>query len=77
VLFLSTNCGEKEMLKENLSGNFTSLFDKKDPKTFETLNSIKMRRYFDYLVILIMAAVLIFASYLAFNTPALIAICRR
>jgi hypothetical protein len=36
-----------------------------------------MKRFLDYLVILIMAAILIFGSYLAFNLPELIAIYRR
>jgi hypothetical protein len=36
-----------------------------------------MKRFLDYLVILIMAAILIFASYLAFNIPKLVAIYER
>jgi hypothetical protein len=36
-----------------------------------------MRRFLDYLVILTMAAILVFASYLAFNIPKLIAIYNK
>jgi hypothetical protein len=68
---------QKKEAEKKFEQEFCVFIKIKKSKTLETLNSVKMKRFFDYLVILIMAAILIFTSYFAFNIPQLIAIYRR